>query len=181
MLGMQAWSIRPQWSQPNQGAAGQERQQQVVAPGQPQVQVRSYHTIITTLSDCELTASCMIRHVPVVKQMDTLPGCAAARAQQDQYAQALRCHTLQNRMAKESASAKASPTPVRFVEKHAYAQPPAKEPQAAEAPLEPMAGVPLLPMQSHSLLLHALRLACLCLSPCQAVGLAISPGQWCLC
>ena len=63
-------------------------------------------------------------------------------------------------MAKESASAKASPTPVRFVEKHAYAQPPAKEPQAAEAPVEPIAGVSKLPTQSHSLLLRALRPAC---------------------
>ena len=64
---------------------------------------------------------------------------------------------LQSRMAKESASAKASPTPVRFVEKHAYAQPPAKEPQAAEAPLEPIAGVSILPTHQHSLLLHAMR------------------------
>lgn len=63
-------------------------------------------------------------------------------------------------MAKDSASAKALPTPVRFVEKHAYAQPPAKEPQAAEAPLEPIAGVCILPEHPHSLLLHAPSIAC---------------------
>ncbi|CAK0785816.1 hypothetical protein CVIRNUC_009028 [Coccomyxa viridis] len=51
-----------------------------------------------------------------------------------------RLGSRKSRMAKDSASAKALPTPVRFVEKHAYAQPPAKEPQAAEAPLEPIAG-----------------------------------------
>ena len=73
---------------------------------------------------------------------------------------ALKVCALHSRMAKESASAKVSPTPVRFVEKHAYAQPPAKEPQAADQPLEPIAGVSIQPMQLHSLLLHALRTVC---------------------
>ena len=47
-------------------------------------------------------------------------------------------------MSKESATTKVSPVPVRFVEKHAYAQPSAKELMATEDPLERIAGVSIL-------------------------------------
>ena len=65
---MQAWSIRPQSGQPHQGAAGQERQQQVVAPGQPQVQVHSHPPTMLTPVNRGLSAVCSEEHTPVFEQ-----------------------------------------------------------------------------------------------------------------
>ena len=72
---------------------------------------------------------------------------------------------MQSRISKESATAKVSPAPIRFVEKHAYAQPSAKELMATEHPLEPIAGVSTCPCNTQPAAACSEDRMPLCLSP----------------